>query len=683
MALRVDQLTIPPGSPIGACSLPGLGAFDLVLITGKNGSGKTSLLSPLDMPGPTTGTVTCLNSENARESYTGAIARAAQRQVTFVRSRQLLAKFEDLSQALGLAADTVRLQREARLLRQLARQAKGTETVEIPGEPRQITDRKHAFLAADRACGIRPRTVAEYNRMGAALAHRAHVEWAYQLPGGATMERIDAENAIRPIPRKLDGLFELSNAISRLPAHMAGPNPPQSAAARSEAAKLTLVFSLEQAIGVIPPNARPNPQTQDLAAEADAVIAALTSASRSMQAALEAKDALGQCRSIASGYLQAQSRRGVAVDSCPVCAQPIDPAQVGARLEATTGGNDPEADGWRTAKAGFDALIGQIKTNRSAWSSASSQAAAEHAEIKTPIGNCAAALQALVAQHADSVTAARRAVHQRCTTWLADFGNSAPSSAAVTQAREVVAFARQSQTELQREEQALNDGLVQAQQEFAEFQTLGTALAARALLDEARWDLAIDQVQSVARRTAQRDRWIAVLNRMADVRETKARSAQATVVNDPGVQARFTALVSRIQHPALQSLRYQGSTVVREGTPVQDNLSEGQTALVNIAAAVAVAGKVADSPDHKPGWIAFDEPTNGLDEDARRQVAEFLGGMTVQDLPCQVFVATFDEDFAQRLRNAARAAGRRVGHVPLPPLQAGGNCTLRIEDFLP
>jgi ABC-type lipoprotein export system ATPase subunit len=127
MALRVDQLTIPPGSPIGACSLSGLGAFDLVLITGKNGSGKTTLLAPLDMPGPTAGTVTCLNGENARESYTGAIARAAQRQVTFVRSLQLLAKFEDLSQALGLAADTVRLQREARLLRQLARQAKGAE----------------------------------------------------------------------------------------------------------------------------------------------------------------------------------------------------------------------------------------------------------------------------------------------------------------------------------------------------------------------------------------------------------------------------------------------------------------------------------------------------------------------------------------------------------------------------
>ena len=123
--------------------------------------------------------------------------------------------------------------------------------------------------------------------------------------------------------------------------------------------------------------------------------------------------------------------------------------------------------------------------------------------------------------------------------------------------------------------------------------------------------------------------------------------------------------------------------MTRAGAAAHDQLSEGQTALVNIAAAIAVAGQVAGAPGHPPGWIAFDEPTNGLDAEARQQVAEFLGSMTTHDLPCQLFVATFDEDFADRLQRTALTAGRRVRRVRMQPFRPGQPCNPQIEDLLP
>lgn len=680
MPMRVDQITLPTGSPIGACSLQGLRGVDLVLVTGPNGSGKTTLLSPLDAPGRATGTVGCITEAGARQDYD---AQGVQRSITFIRSTKLLAGFQDLSQALGLAANTVRLQHEARLLRQLARQAKDGESPVALTEPRQITDLKNAYLSADRTCGPRPRTVAEYNRLGTILAERARTVWPPCRPGGPPPERLAAEEAVRPQAQTLSGLHELSQAIARLPAHMATATASQSAAVRSEAAALALAASLEESLAELPDRGHEVPRATGTASDVQAVVAALEAASRSMQAALEAKDALGQCRAIASGYLQAQAKRGITVDACPVCAQPIVASQLDARLSAPAAEGDAESTRWRAAKQRFDALVRRIETDAHAWATASAQAAAEHADRLTPIRACMTALPTPVAQHATSVTATRQAIHQSCSDWLATFENAPPSSAAFTAASAMVAEVRRSLEALQAEERALNDGLVQAQQDFSAFQALGIALAARASLDASPWDLALDEVQAAARRQAQRDRWISVLSRMAAAREAQALIAQSTVVNDPGVQARFAALVSRVPHPAVQTLQYQGSAVTRVGAAAHDQLSEGQTALVNIAAAIAVAGKVAGAIGHPPGWIAFDEPTNGLDAEARQQVAEYLGSMTTHDLPCQLFVATFDEDFADRLQRTALTAGRRVRRVRMQPFRPGQPCIPQIEDLLP
>jgi hypothetical protein len=612
-----------------------------------------------------------------RQNY---VAKGVHQSITFIRSTQLLAGFRDLSQALGMAANTVRLQHEARLLRQLANHADDAEPATALMEPPQITALKGTYLIADATCGARPRTAAEYNRLGAELAHRVSGTWVHRDPGAAPMERLAAEAALTPQHRNLDGLPELSQIVAELPAALTAPNPTPSAAAHCEAAALGLAASIEEAMHELPKRERPDPQPPQLDAAATAVVTALQSAAQSMQAALEAKNALVQCRAVADRYLRAQQDRGIAVEACPVCANAIDAKYVHAQIAPRDSDENQEADEWRDRERRFNALTRQLRTAAEALETSRNQAKAEHAAILRQFQRCADATHHPIAQHAPTVGAARQTIHQRCSGWKNQFGNATPSSAAVTAAREIVIKARQLVEALQAEERALNDGLAQARQDFAAFQHLGAVLAARASLDAAQWDLALDQVQAASRRSAQRDRWIAILNRMADDRQAEADNVQATLVQDAGTQARFDALVSRIPHPSVQTLRYYGRDVMRANVATQDRLSEGQTALVNIAATVAVAGKVAGAPDHPPGWIAFDEPTNGLDEAARKQVAEYLGGMTLQELPCQVFVATFDEEFANELQKAALGAGRKVRRVRMPPFRPGQHCTPQIED---
>jgi energy-coupling factor transporter ATP-binding protein EcfA2 len=676
--MRADEITLPENSPIGACSLQGLNEFDLVIVTGANGSGKTTLLSPLDAPGPATGRVSCITGTGERRNYA---AQGVQRSITFIRSTQLLEGFRDLSQALCLAANTVRLQHEARLLRQLASHASAAEPAMAVTEPRQITDLKTAYLAADRACAARPRTAAEYNRLGTVLAQRRQRGWTPLDPGVDPEKRIADEAAVAPQYRNLDGLLEFSRAVDALPPAPAAPEPPPSAAARCEAAALALAESIEEGIRELPEGDQPDLQ-QQIDADAAAVATALQSAAQAMQDALEARDALGLCRAVAARYLRTQIDRGLAVEACPVCTNPIDAGHVCRQLTAAAAARDPEAAGWRQGQERFNALAGRIQTSAVAFNSAREQAFQEHARIRLSIERCATTLQNPVAQHAASVTAARLSTYQHCRNWLNEFGNAAPSSAAVNEANELATLARQSCRGLQAAQHALNEGLAQAQHDFLALQALGVVLAARASLDATPWDLALDAVQASSRRQAQRDRWIKVLTRMADSRQAEVNGMQAEIVKDANMQERFHALVKRIPHPSVQTLQYAVDDITRAGVGAKEQLSEGQTALVNIAATVAVAGKVAEAHGHDPAWIAFDEPTNGLDEAARQQVAGYLGSMTVQDLPLQVFVATFDEEFATQLQNAALGAGRRVRRVRLPAFRPGHQCIPKIEDPL-
>jgi len=60
-----------------------------------------------------------------------------------------------------------------------------------------------------------------------------------------------------------------------------------------------------------------------------------------------------------------------------------------------------------------------------------------------------------------------------------------------------------------------------------------------------------------------------------------------------------------------------------------------------------------------------------LIEKGRNQVAEYLGGLSMTDVPSQIWVATFDTEFAEKLMTKALTTGRRVVNVALPNFQTG------------
>jgi DNA repair exonuclease SbcCD ATPase subunit len=132
------------------------------------------------------------------------------------------------------------------------------------------------------------------------------------------------------------------------------------------------------------------------------------------------------------------------------------------------------------------------------------------------------------------------------------------------------------------------------------------------------------------------------------------------VLSDERIRERFTRLLGKFDDvdPWLASLVYDGSEL-------PNHFSEGQTVLVNLAAALTVASAVIGKPGHTPGWVVLDEPTNALDSVAVERMADYLGSLGLDDLPAQMFVATFDEDFANKLVNRARKAGRRVRRISL------------------
>ncbi|MFM7215650.1 MAG: hypothetical protein ACKO3H_12310 [Verrucomicrobiota bacterium] len=241
--------------------------------------------------------------------------------------------------------------------------------------------------------------------------------------------------------------------------------------------------------------------------------------------------------------------------------------------------------------------------------------------------------------------------------------------------------AETSSKKLDQIEADLNQNLAAAQNDFGDFQRLGDALATARALNRLEWSANPDEAEAERLRTEQRQTWLEVLQQMITERQCRATSARDEVVNDLGVQERFNRFIEKVGpiHPSLRQMAFRGKRLDVGGQDRTEDLSEGQRVLVNIAAAMAVVGKVAGTPDHKPGWIAFDEPTNGLDDDGRDGVADYLGGMSLADVPSQIIVATFDRLFADGLIQKALTSGRAVGRVELPQFEPGRCLDLKVQ----
>ena len=666
MALRVDELELPSDGPIGPVRLSGLAQVDMVVITGPNGAGKTMLVRPLEKPGPSTGRVVGVDASGARAPF-AVRGKGVEQSITFVTSADLMAKFRSLKEPLALAANVTREAHQQALLEQVASALRRQSAPAAEAEPAEIRVRRAAFLEADRRCGQAPRTLAEYDRLGQALASAAGKPWRCP-PLSPDSARVAVESALQPEFRALAGLEQALPALKAVGAIAVpdtGPNSRQAARADSEA---KLVAALAAVVTEVPGAAVAAAAPVD---RAPLVRAALAEARSAVQRTIEAMGRLEECRRIALEWLRDSAVDERARAACPVCEHAIDAPALEAELRGKAGIAGSELAAWTQKRDRLSRLDAELQAASVRHEQAAVAVRREHEA-------CAAAMQDAVGRlrpatgWAPQVRDVAAELHDACNRWLSEHGRES-SAAGIDGLRTIRQRATARVEELTTAEHALNAGLEESRESFRKLQSLGSLLMLREELDAIRWSVSVGQLEADQRREAQRAVWIAVLGEMSQELQHRQQTASEHVVNDAGVQGRFRRLLDRVARtqPVLAKLEFRGDHVEADGTDRSDELSEGQRVLVNIAAVIAVVGKVAGTPTHLPGWIAFDEPTNGLDDESREAVAAYLGSITVADLPSQVFVTSFERRFAERLAEEAARNGRRVRLVELPPFVAG------------
>ena len=667
MPLRVDQIQLSPNGPIGPVIVDSLANFDLIVVTGTNGAGKSTLIEPLRRPGPAIGRASCINEAGERSEYS---AQGVNQKITFITSTELMSTFVGFEQALALAAGTTRFLHEGRLLAQMQRNLNAPVGDNVNAEPPLLNNHRVAYMQADRLCANIIRTEAEYNRIGERLALRTGTRWQCLELNAQEDVRLNAENLLRPQARNIAGLAELSPSLTELIGLPVPVAANLSAASRLHGATEGLCGAINHATTLIPGEAALDANLE-IRQFANEVLERCLEASKRINLWLTAKDVLRECRNSALIYIGNQNALGYLTENCVVCDGQVNSVELSGSLEAQVAGEDTEGQRLRGELENINRARAAIETKLGTFEAADVLARHEHKDVLDAICRILPTLHGAIDWH-PAVVGSADELRVKCELWIQEHGG-APSIDAVEAARTLSALAQQKSDELMATEHGLNFNLASDQQEFRTLQDLGVALSMRHALDAIPWEANLDQIDTARRRAAQRDRWIAVLETMSTELENRAREAANLVVDDPGVQIRFRRLIERLpNHRRLNDLQFRGGTVELRQQNAGDTLSEGQNVLVNIAAAIAVVGKVAGTPDHCPGWIVFDEPTNGLDPEGCAQVAQYLGALTIDDVACQVVVATFDTVFAEQLMSCAVLQGkRRVKHVSLPEFQPG------------
>ena len=679
MPLRVDQIQLSPDGPIGAVCIDSLANFDLIVVSGPNGAGKSTLIKPLRTHIQPNGTASCINDVSERIVYA---AQGVNQAITFLTSTDLMSRFVGLNQALALAAGTTRFVHEGRLLAQMRNSLNAQVGGNVNAEPPLLNNLREAYLQADRLCASLVRTEAEYNRIGESLALRTAVPWQRLDLGAQESVRLAAENLLRPQARSIAGLSALNPLLTELQLIPVPAAAVESEASRFYTATEELRGAIKHAATLIPGEAAPD-ASGEMGRLAGNAIERFLLAIEQIKKLLAAKDVLRECRRSALAYLGGQDALGCPTGNCPVCEGHVDSVNLSGSLGMQVAGEDAEGQRLRSELDEIVRARVSLESKLSAFNTVNVQARQEHARVLDAIRRIAPNLHSAIGWH-PSVVGSADVLRNESELWMQRHSVS-PSIEAVGAARALSALAHQQSEELTAMELDLNANLEADHQEFRALQALGVALAIRHALDALTWEASLDQIDADRRRAAQRDRWVAVLDTMAREREARALSAAQQVVDDPGVQDRFRRLIARLpNHRRLNALQFRGDKVELGQQNAGDTLSEGQNVLVNIAAAMAVVGKVAGTPDHRPGWIVFDEPTNGLDAESCAQVAQYLGGLTIADVPSQIVVATFDTSFAEQLMNCSVVqANRRVKHVSLPEFQPGRAVTPVIRERNP
>ena len=642
MSLKVSKITLGKDCPVGAFELTGLDTADLVLIVGPNGAGKSSLLAPLKQPGAA-GRATTIDLQRVEGDFRAA---GVERSISFITSQDLMAKVHNLDAALARAADASRHRVAARILEGCinALEDDANREANPPPDGGALARLSIEYLNLDSKCGTMPRTVESYDTRARSLAQAKGVVWSPFDPDPNS--GLQSEQTLIPELRGMPGApaaIAALNEVARLmPPANAGP------AQQAEQARAAHTKSLASAQGEL----RLGSETTH-----EAVLPRLNDAVDSTSELIAAADHLLACRKSAREFLAPAGHRGERCE-CPVCSQSIHAATVVDGLDRLVGEGGPGGDpALSEALKRFKALRSELERTHEAWTSAAKLAADTLASQRKVLGDAVQRLAPANEWH-DDLKQLIAPVTAGVQQWLSE--HTGATVTADTALAAIVRRAQDASREVQARDGQIREEHAPQQKRFNELQAVGRALRARHQVNALQRIVDLDAQEAAAARAARRTMWLDTLRTLCHNHVQTAEQAGAQVLASEQVRERFTRLMERFHgvDPWLATLKY-------DGKPLANDLSEGQTVLVNLAAALTVASVAIGTPGHAPGWVVLDEPTNALDQNAVTQLAQYLGSLSNDDLPGQLFVATFDEGFANALREGSRRAGRRVRQVTL------------------
>lgn len=673
-AVRLEAIDLTNANPVGPCSIRGLATAQTILIVGPNGAGKSSLLKPLQTNRQAGGKAKCLNAAGSIVDFD---ASGVQNSIAFVTSVDLLSKIDSLGDALSIAAGASRFNAFVKVIKDISKQL--TRKISAPASPASWIHNTQ-FIEKDKLCGTFPRTMEHYVSLGTTLSNALNCSWTHVSLDATEHERLDNEAVLHPKAVEFAGRRDLTEILNSLETiHSAGTHG-DGPASRAEQALAELETECRKIINDYAIDLKDD----NVLALSELLIEWLRHAIHALEQLINARNLLDSCQKYALQYIAASQ---IEPTACPICDNTIDAkavsTQLRSRVSIDAGAGivaDPELD----ALEALTTVMQLIKASR--YKANSLVSIAEHtwsANLQT-LKKVIQRLGVVPANWHEDVKVVASELKKMCERWSTDFTHW--SVTAEVSALTLRDYAITKRNRILTAETDLNNGHEERLKLFNQLQALGALLWIRHELNRTPWMVDADQ----ERKNQILRQCICELEALSNEYAEMADNAIKLVMT-ADVQTRFTQMLnkmSRVNHPdhVIQATFEAGS--VTNGTADLSNcVSEGQRVLINCAARLTVASVVIGHEEHKPGWIVFDEPTNGLDSDAVSILAEYLGSFSPLEFSGQIIVSTFDKDFASMMVKQSTESTRNVKQINLrrfnPSTHTNGLQPISVDDYVP
>jgi DNA repair exonuclease SbcCD ATPase subunit len=672
---RVRVIKLTSESPLGRQELGAsnvLDKYDLIVIYGPNGAGKSTIVDALK-------NVKSIDSVDQDGESVTLDKKNVSQDLLYRSGRGLMESFTSMKDALARASGIRRLKEEGRLVQLLAGETKLGFDAQMPKEDTTTSEEISSAIEANRQAEERlslepsitvPLTLREYNNLGREVADLLKKEWS-DINEVDDNEMLKSENAVKPSNSVEFGDQVLKNAISQAIGTL--KNPVEQLKEDYKRVNDALSAAIEQAKTLAPlAKDEQRPIEKDWADRCRRVANEVDEETSKKKALFDSLSELETLRSDTLKWLADNEND----QSCPVCDQAIDLDTLKNQLGDYQGDDESKKidkeirqlyekisclkkqastidtcnDDVEACNSRFEKYIERLTRTGTDFRQASTPTNEWHESLKS----VAKELRIAATEFDQAISSIDSSLtgHERL--------DKALSAATVLHNK-----LHNVQKHREQLDQQANEDIVPATQKYNQLEPLRRLLVVRDRLNKLDWSPNWDKKRIVEAKRKVINRWKQAAQELHVKYAKNEADVQDTVLQDEGVKNRFSRLLEKTNHPFLEAASFTSHSIEQNGQTVHDKLSEGYQVIVNLAAFIAVTGYKNDGAEHQAGWLVLDEPSNGLDHINRSHVAKYLGGLSKEEMPRQIFVSTFEKEFQIQLINAGIGSGRQVLEIEL------------------